>query len=73
MAIVNSFVLWHNFPWTKVKRNENRLKGKHFSIGTNKKGRCIVCGRKKKPDGKRKDTKTRNYCPKCKVYACRVV
>ena len=49
-----------------------RLRGKHFAISSSKRGRCVVCGNKKKPNGCRKDTKTNNYCPKCKKYLCKV-
>ena len=48
----------------------DRLKGKHFGTGSkkgNKKGRCKVCGNQKTADGKRKDTKTANFCTRCKV------
>ena len=41
-------------PGRKPKGKEKRLCGKHFSIGATKKGRCVVCGKKKKPNGKRR-------------------
>ena len=58
-------------PGRKSKHHDRRLHGKHFATLMKKKGRCAVCGNKKKPNGQRKDTKVRNYCAKCKVYLCR--
>ena len=49
----------------------NRLKGKYFGTGSkkgNKRGMCKVCGNQKTADGKRKDTKTANFCTWCKVF-----
>ena len=48
----------------------DRLKGKHFGTGSKKgnaRGRCKVCAKEKKPNGKYKDTKTANYCERCEV------
>ena len=47
-----------------------RLIGKHFAYKHRKRGRCVVCGDKKTSTGKRKDTKTQNFCPKCEVFLC---
>ena len=49
-----------------------RLKGKHFVYIHEKRKRCQVCGYKKqaKATNKRKDTKTKTYCPKCNVHLC---
>ena len=47
-------------------------KGKHFATTATTRGRCAVCGNKKKPSGKRRDTKITNYCTKCKKYLCKV-
>ncbi len=50
----------------------SRLKGKHFAYIHEKRKRCQVCGYKKqtKSPNKRKDTKTKTYCPKCNVHLC---
>ena len=51
----------------------DQLKGKLFGTGSkkgNKRGRCKVCGNQKTADGKRKDTKTANFCTRCKVFLC---
>lgn len=48
----------------KTVSSETRLTGKHFSYKNPKRQRCIVCSYKKK------DQKTQNYCPKCKVHVC---
>ena len=47
-----------------------RLQGKHFATTVTKRGRCKVCGNKKKSNGKRKDTKTNTFCTKCEVHVC---
>ena len=47
-----------------------RLIGKHFPYKNKKRGRCLVCGDRKTSTGKRKDTKTQNFCPKCDVFLC---
>ena len=47
-----------------------RLIGKHFPYKNKKRGRCLVCGDRKTSTGKRKDTKTQNFCPKCDVLLC---
>ena len=49
-----------------------RLKGKHFAYYYEKRGRCVVCAYKRQTTNskKRKDTKTKNYCPKCDVHVC---
>lgn len=41
-----------------------RLIGKHFAYKSKKRGRCLVCGDRKTSAGKRRDTKTQNFCPK---------
>ena len=46
------------------------LIGKHFACKSKKRGRCLVCGDRKTSAGKRKDTKTQNFCPKCDVFLC---
>lgn len=49
-----------------------RLKGKHFAYYHEKRRRCVVCGYKRQATNskKKKDTKTKNYCPKCDVHVC---
>ena len=49
-----------------------RLKGKHFAYYHEKRARCVVCAYKRQTTNskKRKDTKTKNYCPKCDVHVC---
>ena len=48
-----------------------RLIGKHFPYKSSRRGRCVVCYRKKGGSlGKRKDTKTSSFCKKCDVYLC---
>lgn len=47
-----------------------RLIGKHFTYKSKKRGRCLVCGNHKTSTGKRKDTKTQNFCLKCDVFLC---
>lgn len=48
-----------------------RLKGKHFAYYHEKRGRCVVCAYKRQTtNSKKKDTKTKNYCPKCNVHVC---
>jgi len=50
---------------------EKRLVGKHFAYKNPKRGRCSVCSNKIVPStGKRKDTKTQNFCKKCGVFLC---
>ena len=51
-------------------RSLNRLKGKHFPSKKHPRKRCIVCSKKRTPEGKYKDTKTNSYCDKCNVYVC---
>ena len=51
-------------------RNLVRLKGKHFTSRNQPRKRCAVCAKKRTPAGKVKDTKTTNYCDKCKVHLC---
>jgi len=51
----------------------DRLKGKHFGTGSkrgNPRGRCKVCAKQKKANGKCKDTKTANRCERCDVFLC---
>ena len=48
----------------KTVSSETRLTGKHFCYKNSKRQRCVVCSYKKK------DRKTQNYCPKCKVHVC---
>lgn len=53
--------------------NFDRLKGKHFATGAKKgqpRGRCKVCAKQKKANGKFKDTKTANRCDRCNVFLC---
>ena len=49
-----------------------RLKGKHFAYYHETRGRYVVCAykRQRTNSNKRKDTKTKNYCPKCDVHVC---
>ena len=49
-----------------------RLKGKHFPYYHKERKRCVVCAYKRQTTNskKRKDTKTKNYCPKCDVHVC---
>lgn len=50
---------------------EKRLNGKHFAYKNTKRGRCRVCSQKKSAaTGKKKDTKTQNFCRKCEVFLC---
>ena len=51
----------------KRASSEARLVGKHFAYKEEKRGRCAFCNH---GSAKKKDTKTHNYCPKCKVYVC---
>lgn len=60
-----------NYVGRRSSYSDCRLKGKHFATSVHKKGRCVLCGNKMKPNGKRKDTKVRNFCPKCQVYLCK--
>lgn len=56
----------------RANLDESRLKGKHFPESRYpKRRRCSVCGYTKGPDGKYKDTKTSNYCPKCQKFVCK--
>ena len=50
----------------------SRLKGKHFAYYHTERKRCVVCAYKRQVTNskKRKYTKTKNYCPKCKVHLC---
>ena len=48
----------------KQGSSASRLIGKHFPYKEQKRGKCVICAPKKK------DTKTHNYCPKCKIYLC---
>ena len=48
----------------------DRLTGRH-KIVTRSRGRCKVCAKQKKEDGKCKDTKTANFCETCNVHVCR--
>ena len=47
-----------------------RLIGKHFPYKSSRRGRCVVCYRKKDggSSGKRRDTKTSSFWKKCDVY-----
>ena len=47
-----------------------RLTGKHFAYKSDHRERCVVCYKKKTAHGKRKDTKTSSFCPKCDVFLC---
>ena len=38
-------------PGRRVSSGQARMKGKHFGQWKTKRGRCTVCGNKKKPDG----------------------
>lgn len=50
---------------------EKRLIGKHFVYKNTKRGKCRVCSQKKNPTtGKKKDTKTQNFCQKCGIFLC---
>ena len=51
----------------KRASSELRLVSKHFPYKEEKRGRCIICSQ---TSTKKKDIKTHNYCPKCKVYIC---
>ena len=50
---------------------ESRLIGKHFPYINAERKRCVVCSNKLSPTtGKRKDKKTKNYCPTCNKFLC---
>lgn len=50
---------------------EKRLIGKHFTYKERRRSRCVVCSTKTSlTTGKKRDTKTQNFCPKCKVALC---
>ena len=51
-------------------RSDNRLQGKHLATSSTKRSRCMVCGNKKQPNGKRRDKKTNIFREKCKVHLC---
>ena len=53
----------------KSATSETRLKGKHFPSKSQQRGRC-VCSRQQSSTGRRKDTKTQNYCKKCNAFLC---
>lgn len=48
----------------------DRLMGKHFGKRSDKRRRCKVCAYRKNNEGKMKQTKTNNFCPKCDVHLC---
>lgn len=47
-----------------------RLIGKHFAYKGEKRNRCCVCSKQKSAEGKKIDTKTRYFCPKCDAFLC---
>ena len=47
-----------------------RLSGKHFPYRVQERGRCRVCAKQVKPNGKSRDTKVRTACRKCNVHLC---
>jgi hypothetical protein len=51
-------------------KTDDRLVGKHFPTKHSDRGRCTVCAFKKSVSGKRKDTKTKNFCKKCEKFIC---
>ena len=53
-------------PGRRPSAGQLRLKVKHFATTATTRGRCAVCRNKKKPSGKRRDTKITNYCTQCK-------
>ena len=54
----------------KSATSETHLKGKHFPSKSQQRGRCCVCSRQQSSTGRRKDTKTQNYCKKCNAFLC---
>ena len=48
----------------------SRLVGKHFPYWSTERGRCLVCARQVKANGKPRDTRVRTYCRKCNVHLC---
>ena len=52
--------------------NAARLQGKHFPESKHPDRKCcVVCGYKKKRNGKVAYTKTSNYCAKCEKFLCK--
>ena len=47
-----------------------RLTGKHFIYRVEERGRCCVCAKQVKANGKSRDTKVRTVCRKCNVHLC---
>ena len=58
-------------PGCRPNDHSTRLKGKHFAVSQHPTRKSfVICAYQKKPKGKYKQTKTSNYCPKCKVFVC---
>ena len=59
-------------PGRRPNDHSTRLKGKHFAVSQHPtRKNCVICAYQKKPNGKYKQSKTSNYCPKCKDFACK--
>lgn len=58
-------------PGRRTVSEDTRLKGKHFSESLPVRKKCTACAYKRQADGKRKDTKTVNYCRKCDKHICK--
>ena len=59
-------------PGHRPNDHSTRLKGKHFVVSQHPtRNSCVIRAYQKKPHGKYKQTKTSNYCPKCKVFVCK--
>lgn len=54
----------------KASSTDKRLLGKHFAYKASTRDRCRVCSKRKSSTGKKLDTKTKNFCPKCDVFLC---
>lgn len=61
-----------NRPVKRRTVSSTRLKGKHYSSETEGRKKCTVCAYQiNQKTGKRRDTKTRNFCEKCNVHVCK--
>ena len=60
-----------NRPVKRRTVSSTRLKGKHYSSKAETRRKCSLCAYQVNPaTGKRRDTKTYNFCKKCNVHVC---
>ena len=67
-SLLDNKIDTYKSPHAHYKSDAEKLVGKHFPIKHSERDRCTACAFKRSASGKKKDTKTKNFCQKCDKF-----